>query len=277
MMGYLNTRVSSGVIGECDVIGANAIGSNLATTCSNSIYMGANAAGASQSTNASNVALGPAAGYSLNAGNQNVFVGDAAGAYLTSGDQNVCIGQRVCSPQSGNIFTATWIQSGQSVNLTTGSGNILIGRGFGAPTNGTNAYFALVGSDGIITRALYGDMVSGNWTLKGNLTAPSDKRLKRDLRPIENAKDKIAGLHGIIYKWKEWYKPDGRDYLGLRAQDVRQVLPEAVFMMGKGEMSKYMSVSYDSIIPVMIEDMKQRQRRIRDLEDKITALKETGK
>jgi hypothetical protein len=64
--------------------------------------------------------------------------------------------------------------------------------------------------------------VAGDIYSTGNITAYSDKRAKENIEKIENALDKVCTLGGYTYTMK------GQKYTGLIAQEVLEVLPEAV-------------------------------------------------
>jgi hypothetical protein len=102
---------------------------------------------------------------------------------------------------------------------------------------------------------------NGNAVLAGTLTEHSDMRLKKNIRPISNALDKILSLHGYNYNWIDINK-DNALQSGVLAQEVQQVLPELV----KEDKNGVLSVNYSGIIPVLIEAIKEQQKRITELE-----------
>jgi hypothetical protein len=77
----------------------------------------------------------------------------------------------------------------------------------------------------------------------------SDRRLKSDLVPIQNALDKVKQLSGYTFAML------GKDHrsAGLIAQDVKQVLPEAVVEDGHG----YMSIAYGNVLGLIVEAIKE--------------------
>jgi hypothetical protein len=86
----------------------------------------------------------------------------------------------------------------------------------------------------------------------------SDLRLKRDLEKIGGALDKLDTLIGYTFRFRD----DERRRAGLIAQHVRKVLPEAVHQGADG----YLSLSYDSVIPLVIEAVKELREKVRALE-----------
>ncbi len=103
--------------------------------------------------------------------------------------------------------------------------------------------------------------------------ATSDLRYKKDVSPIENPMKKILGLKGVTYNWRsDELKTKGFDsasQIGFIAQDVAKVLPEAVMVDKDG----FFSIKYNSIIPVVIEAIKQQQIDINRQNNEISELK----
>jgi hypothetical protein len=81
----------------------------------------------------------------------------------------------------------------------------------------------------------------------------SDRRLKMDIEPIENSLEKILAINGVSYHWidKRIYGPNKQ--LGVIAQEVEAVFPEAVNTSKSG----YKSVGYTALIGPIIEGIKE--------------------
>ena len=96
----------------------------------------------------------------------------------------------------------------------------------------------------------------------------SDRRLKENITPITNALEKVKSLTGVMFDWKEETKSvhgyEGHD-VGIIAQDVQAVLPEAVRTNDTG----YLSVRYEKMIALLIEGMKEQQLQIDELKSKL--------
>jgi cytoskeletal protein CcmA (bactofilin family) len=112
----------------------------------------------------------------------------------------------------------------------------------------------------------------------------SDERLKKDIELIPNAIEKVMSLRGVTYHSNEIAESFGYDstinHVGVIAQDVKAVLPEAVKpapfdrMIFEGtEISKsgedYMTVQYEKLVPLLIEAMKDQQKQIDELKAKL--------
>ena len=96
--------------------------------------------------------------------------------------------------------------------------------------------------------------VSGNILATGDVTAFSDERLKTEIETISEAVDKVKQLRGVTFQ------KDGRDSLGVIAQEVQKVLPEVVHESGD-----YLSVAYGNIVGLLIEAVKEQQEQIDEL------------
>jgi hypothetical protein len=127
--------------------------------------------------------------------------------------------------------------------------------------------------------------ISGTGTISavGNVIAfASDKRLKTNIKPIENPLDKVKSLNGFTYNWNDKAKAlanyDTEESLvGVFAQEIQEVLPEAVklapFDNDKNGNSisgeNYLTVQYEKIVPLLIEAIKDQQKQIDELKSKI--------
>ena len=98
----------------------------------------------------------------------------------------------------------------------------------------------------------------------------SDRRLKHNIQPIENALSKVKLLTGMTYQWNELGRQHGWEpdmeirEAGVFAQDVQAVLPEAVklapFDNDKGVSKSgenYLTVKYEKLAPLFIEAIKE--------------------
>jgi len=91
----------------------------------------------------------------------------------------------------------------------------------------------------------------------------SDKRLKNNIVKIKDSNNIINNINGYEFDWKENADREGSD-LGIIAQEVKEVLPEIVHEREDG----YLSVDYVKLIPVLIEEVKSLNNRIKVLEEK---------
>ena len=107
--------------------------------------------------------------------------------------------------------------------------------------------------------------VSGNILCHGTLAQNSDGRLKKAIRPITRALDKVTKLRGVNYLWKDAIRGNNTQ-LGLIAQEVEAVLPEAVCTDFEGNKS----ITYSNLTAVLIEAIKELSDKLARLESKAT-------
>ena len=143
---------------------------------------------------------------------------------------------------------------------------------------GVNNLYYLAGST---TYGLYsntGFYASGPIYSTGNITAYySDRRLKSVLYSIPNALEKVQALNGFVYiendKAKELGFDNTRTQVGLSAQEVQSILPEAVslapFDMDENKQSKsgenYLTVDYARLVPLLVQAIKELKAEVDSL------------
>jgi len=91
----------------------------------------------------------------------------------------------------------------------------------------------------------------------------SDKRLKTNIIPIQNALDKVLSLEGVEFDFldEKNYGYLGKHQLGVVAQQVETVVPELVTTNPDG----YKGVSYQHLTALLIEAIKEQQKEIEEL------------
>jgi len=94
---------------------------------------------------------------------------------------------------------------------------------------------------------------SGNVTFTGNVTAFSDRRMKKDIKRLSNALALVRRLEGVSFRYKE----DGREGIGLVAQEVEKLIPAVVGDATLSSGETYKNVAYGNIVAVLIEAVKE--------------------
>ena len=152
---------------------------------------------------------------------------------------------------SGQMYVnVPWTDTNTDTNTTysAGTGITLSGTTFSIPqavaTNST-VTFGEVRSTGDII-AYYNS---------------SDLALKENIKPIDNALDKVMSLDGI--NWT--YKNDGRAMTGLIAQQVQKVLPEAVFETDLMDNNGHLAIRYGNVVGLLVESIKELKSEIESL------------
>ena len=104
--------------------------------------------------------------------------------------------------------------------------------------------------------------VGGSLTANGNITAYSDIRIKDNVETIPSALDKLDKIRGVTYTRTDRDDKERR-YAGVIAQEIEQVLPEAIF-----ENEEYKSVDYNATIGLLIQAVKELTDKVKALEAK---------
>ena len=138
--------------------------------------------------------------------------------------------------------------------LTAGTGVSII-----ADPNDSNKAFIAIGQS-VGTTA---DVTFKSVTATGNITAffgtTSDRNLKENIEPITSALDKVSKINGYTFN----YKGNDERMAGVIAQEIIEVLPEAVFETTDPKTGNtVLAVRYDNIIGLLIEAIKELQDKV---------------
>ena len=99
-----------------------------------------------------------------------------------------------------------------------------------------------------------------------DIAAYSDARVKEDVITISGALDKVTSMRGVTYK-RIGLDSDKR-FMGVIAQEV---LPHAPEVVHQDEDGMY-SVSYQNMVGLLIEAMKEQQQQIEELKQQLKTL-----
>ena len=176
-----------------------------------------------------------------------------------------------------------WTNSERSIGWKNAFGSPSFTNYYGAITTNTTLYVG--GSSS--TQDLYCDEVRSNSVLDksnsayyfdggstgdsirvaGDVVAyySSDERLKDNIKPIENALEKVNAISGVTFEWNEKsHKTTGKKDVGVVAQEIEAVLPELVETRTNG----YKAVDYQKLTAVLIESVKELTAKVEALESK---------
>ena len=120
-------------------------------------------------------------------------------------------------------------------------------------------------TDGTLVAIQTNTTISGILSVTDDITAfwTSDERLKDNITPIEDPLAKVVSISGNTFDWNDKSEKSGHD-VGLIAQEIQEILPEAVIQRGNG----YLAVDYHKVIPLLVEAIKELSDRVQKLEDK---------
>ena len=229
-------------------------GGGLSNPSNRALYLQPNGGGVS-------IGTAPATGYQLTV-NSGTYSAQGVAAYAAvQGVHNATSGSGY-----GGYFSAA----------TTGSGYGVYGASTGTPNTGYAGYFTNADtasvSYGIYASASsptgWAGYFNGNIYLNGTITLSSDRRMKKDIEPLDTggALDEIAALRPVAFTWKKTGAPD----MGLIAQEVDPVFPQLVTHSGA---DKTLALKCTSLIAPMIASIQELKKRDDDLEIENAALR----
>jgi hypothetical protein len=184
-------------------------------------------------------------------------------------------GTLLIGTSAGGYSSATLTGTANRVTVTNSSGGITLS----APQDIATTSNPQFGSLGIGTAA---SGTAGEIRATNQITSYySDERLKEDIVEITDALEKVMALRGVTYKPNSIAESLGykkQNEVGVIAQDVEKVLPEAVkpapfdiMLFENTEISRsgqnYKTVQYEKIVPLLIEAIKELNKEIKKLKE----------
>lgn len=199
------------------------------------------------------------------------------------GNNNYIERFRIKSDGNIGIGNQNPISSGTDTNLTIGDSSLNTSKGFLIISKGTNDFkrhfklgygfnnFMCLGDYGtnnsagtwkeqlrIHWDAPVNSMVvyqNGDLNVYGKLFYASDIKIKKDIKTIENALEKVEKLNGIEYTNIR----NNSNEIGLIAQEVEKVIPQVVNYDKENELKM---VAYANLIPLLINAIKELNKKI---------------
>lgn len=121
----------------------------------------------------------------------------------------------------------------------------------------------------------------GDMFVRGDITAfASDERLKDITGGLPDALEKVKSLTGFTYTWNDNAPEDydrNKELVGVSAQAVQSVLPQIVSLApfdkdtetgGSVSGENYLTLSYEKLVPLLIEAVKELAAKVEDLQNK---------
>lgn len=163
---------------------------------------------------------------------------------------------------TGNAVTATGLATARSITL---SGDVTGSATYDGTATTTivatianNSHTHTPANAALGNLSSNGNALSGSFTATGNITAYSDLRLKTEIETIDSALEKVSAIRGVTFTMND------ERATGVIAQELEQVLPEAVFDNEDG----MKSVAYGNITGLLIEAIKELSAKVEALENK---------
>jgi len=211
--------------------------------------------------------------------NDTMYLTDYNNDLLITSTENIGVGNTNFTPSAfvdirpdltntSNIFNVAKDFTNPSI-LVTSDGNVGIGTTL-------PQYQLHIGSSNVYTNNHYGNIIAyidgslqieGNTIINGSLetgnnpVTSSDSNIKKDILRIENALDKIQRIHGYTFTMKQTEQHS----TGLIAQEVQEILPEAVQVRSDG----YLGLAYGNMIGLVVEAIHDLAKEIKDIKAKL--------
>jgi hypothetical protein len=211
-----------------------AIGSNAMSLCASgdlNTAVGRSALSNSSMTGSQNVAIGALAFNGNTTGSYNTVIGTVAGQANTTGDGNIVVGGLTAAGSNSPVFS-----------LSTTSNRIVMGS-----SAATNAYVQVA------------------WTVV------SDARDKTNFAPVPHGLDFVNKLLPTAYQFKisrEDDTPTGIVRYGFKAQDILELEGNVPVIIDNEDVEK-LRFNSDSLIPVLVNAIKELTNRLEILENKV--------
>ena len=125
-------------------------------------------------------------------------------------------------------------------------------------------------SDGTVTItsgtvAMSSNATIGNdLTVSGDVVVSSDARLKANIVSLGSTLSRLLLIDGKSYTMIK----DGKQKIGVLAQDIREVFPELV----SEDANEMLAVNYQGLVPVLINALKEQDEKISRLENLVEKL-----
>lgn len=240
-------------------------------------------------TGDNNTGVGRLAGTSNQTGNQNTAVGSLALGEIAlsrsysdmtavgyralhnnenGNNGNTAIGSQSCNTlTTGSYNTCLGMQSGE--DITTGSGNIVIGdlnaSGISAPVH------TITTAD---NRVVMGSTAVTNAYIQVAWTTVSDERDKLNFAAVPHGIDFVKQLNPVAFQFRQSRESDvavGPVRYGFKAQEVMALEGDAPVIIDDEDPNR-LKYQGESLVPVLVNAMKEQQQQIEALQVRLNAL-----
>lgn len=115
------------------------------------------------------------------------------------------------------------------------------------------------------TGSSYGNLtVNKAITAAGDISANSDRRLKKNITSIDSSLDKLMSLNPVLFNWKKG--DDKRTKRGFVAQEVQEIYPELINVAE--DKDKTLSVNYIGLISELTKAVQELKGQIEKVKEK---------
>ena len=169
------------------------------------------------------------------------------GSYTTARDySSLVIGRYNLTGTEGN--------SGSPTGFFTANNAFVIGNGTADSAR----------SDAFVVKFSGNTTINNDLTVTGDIVVSSDAKLKANIVSLGSTLAKLLLIDGKTYTMKK----NGKQKIGLLAQDIQKVFPELVTKDDK----EMLAVNYKGLVPVLINALKEQDDKISRLEKLVEKL-----
>ena len=173
-----------------------------------------------------------------------------------SGDYSTSMGNNTTASDFGSLVIGQYNLSGATVTnsatqFNTANTAFVIGNGADGSSQ-SDAFSVLFSGETVIGSDL---------EVKGNVLISSDARLKANIVSLGSTLAKLLLIDGKRYTMKK----DGKQNIGVLAQDIQKVFPELVSTDDRD----MLAVNYQGLVPVLINGLKEQDAKMKEQDAKM--------
>ena len=169
-----------------------------------------------------------------------------------------------------NLYNSSAVNSGNRINFQNYFGDlggiVVSQRDNGSLADDGQMLFQVASNAALDTKMTILNNGSIGAPSGTNIYNASDIRLKKNITTVTNGLDKISALNPVKFNWVDGFEPseDGKDMLGFIAQEVQNIIPEAVekfgnnsVTLGETTIENPLRVNEKFIIPVLTKALQE--------------------
>ena len=166
-----------------------------------------------------------------------------------------------------------WGDLNIKANASLGPGNLGDGK---LQTDGDAVIGGTCTANALVTDSSisFTNFSAGAGSAGSHIFLGSDRRLKKNINSMEDSLSKILSLRGVNFEWKD--KNLEGIHSGFIAQELEEIIPEAVgtnkdsgIQLGPNTTEEHKTLTPITLIPFLVESIKEQQKQIDELKEKI--------
>jgi hypothetical protein len=181
------------------------------------------------------------------------------GGTTASASYSTAMGANTTASDYGSLVIGQYNSSGSTVtsnatSFDTANTAFVIGNGVDGSTT-SDAFKVMFNGDATLSNDL---------TVEGDIVISSDARLKANIVSLGATLARLLLIDGKSYTMKK----DGKQKIGVLAQDIQKVFPELVSTDDRD----MLAVNYQGLVPVLINALKEQDGKMKEQEKRLERL-----